>query len=118
MVPLGVINAGAIDARDFNNSKYLAIFEMGYWPDWGLPGHVYIYDASSPSSLSGSIDGSSALKYVRTVTDDYGSVGYAADGRCADVLMTPSEDGYFMYIFYASNTHLSFGGIQVDCIDK
>jgi hypothetical protein len=111
-------NTGAIDARDFNNSKYLTVFEMGYWPDWGLPGHIYIYDASSPSSLSGTVDGSSSLKYVYTVADDFGSVGYAANGRCADVLMTPSEDGYFMYIFYASNTHLSFGGIQVDCIDK
>jgi hypothetical protein len=111
-------NTGAIDARDFNNSKYLAIFEMGYWPDWGLPGHIYLYDASSISSLSGSTDGSSALQYKRTVGDDYSSIGYAGDGRCADVLMTPSEDGYFMYIFYASNTHLSFGGIQIDCIDK
>ena len=26
-------NTAPIDTRDFNNSKYLAIFEMGYWPD-------------------------------------------------------------------------------------
>ena len=58
------------------------------------------------------------LKYAYTIPDNFGSVGYASDGRFADVLVTPSEDGYFLYIFYASNTHLSFGGIQVDCIKK
>lgn len=111
-------NTGAIDTRRFNNSRYIALFEMGYWPDWGLTGHVYLYDASNPASVTGSIDSSSSLKYVYEIPDTYGSVGYAAGGRFADVLVTPSEDGYFLYLFYASNTHLSFGGIQMDCIKK
>lgn len=111
-------NTAAIDSRDFNHKKYFSIFEMGYWPDWGLPGHLFLYDASSISSLTGAIDTSSALKYSFKVDDDYGTVGYASDGRFGDVLIKSSSDGYFMYIFYTSNTHLSFGGIQVDCIDK
>ena len=90
---------------------------MGYWPDWGLPGHLYLYSADDPSSLSGTVDASSSLKYMFTVKD-YTSTGYASDGRFGDVLLTPSDDGYFMYMFYVSNTHLSFGGIQFDCIDK
>ena len=111
-------NTGAIDARDFNGARYLALFEMGYWPHWGLPGTVYLYDASNPATISGTVDKSSALKYKFKMTDLYGTVGFAAGGRTGDVLMTPSEDGYFMYIFYASNTHLSFGGYQIDCIKK
>lgn len=111
-------NTAAVDVRAFNNSRYLSLFEMGYWPDWGLTGHVFLYDATNPATVTGTVDGSSALKYTYVVPDKFGSVGYAAGGRFADVLMTPSEDGYFMYIFYASNTHLSFGGIQIDCIDK
>lgn len=111
-------NTAAVDVRPFNNARYLALFEMGYWPDWGLPGHLYLYDASSPASVTGTTDGSAMLKYAYTIPDDFGSVGYASDGRFADVLVTPSDDGYFLYIFYASNTHLSFGGIQVDCIKK
>ena len=109
-------NTAAIDVRPFNKARYLALFEMGYWPDWGLTGHIYLYDASNPASVTGTTDGSSMLKYAYTIPDNFGSVGYASDGRFADVLVTPSEDGYFLYIFYASNTHLSFGGIQVDCI--
>ena len=38
--------------------------------------------------------------------------------RFADVLLTPSEDGYFMYVFYVSNTHNTFAGLQTDCIKK
>jgi hypothetical protein len=111
-------NTAAIDVRDFNNSRYLALFEMGYWPDWGLTGHVYLYDASTPSSVTGNLTGSPALKYTQTVGDLFGNLGYASDGRFADCLITPSADGYFLYIFYTSNTHLSFGCVQVDCIDK
>jgi hypothetical protein len=111
-------NTAPIDTRDFNGSKYLALFEMGYWPDWGMSGTIYLYDATNPSSITGNTNTSSALKYKYKVSDLFGSVGYAADGRFGDVLMTPSADGYFMYIFYASNTHLSFGGIQIDCIAK
>ena len=111
-------STAAIDVRPFNKARYLALFEMGYWPDWGLTGHIYLYDASNPASVTGTTDGSSMLKYAYTIPDNFGSVGYASDGRFADVLVTPSEDGYFLYIFYASNTHLSFGGIQVDCIKK
>lgn len=111
-------NTGAIDTRTFNNSKFLTIFEIGYWPNWGLAGNVFLYDADSPSSITGELRGSSALKYVHEVSDEYGDVGPAAGGRFGDVLMVPSEDGFFMHIFYASNTHLSFGCIQIDCIDK
>ena len=109
-------NPGAVDVTDFNNSRYLVLFKIGYWPTWGLPGNVFIYDASNPASISGTDAGSPALKYSVTVPD-YCS-GNLDGNRFADVLVTPSEDGYFMYVFYVSNTHLSFGGIQMNCIKK
>jgi hypothetical protein len=111
-------NNGALDTRIFNKVSYLALFEMGYWPSWGLAGHVYLYDSSSPSAMSGSVDASPNLKYTFKSMQDYTSIGCADDGRFGDVLLTPSDDGYFLYMFYVSNTHLSFGGIQLDCIDK
>lgn len=111
-------NPGAIDVRQFNGVNYLTLFEMGYWPDWGLSGHVYFYDASSPGSLSGNFSDSSALQFALNVSDLFGSTSYPGDSRFADVLMAPSEDGYFMNIYYVSNTHKSFGCWQIDCIDK
>ena len=109
-------NPGAIDVRGFNNSRYIALFEMGYWPSWGLNGSIFIYDATNPTAVTGSNSGSSALKYTWAVTD--GTAGAAAGSRFADVLLTPSEDGYFMYVFYVSNTHNTFAGLQTDCIKK
>ncbi len=108
-------NTGALDIRDFNNSRYIALFEMGYWPTWGLSGTVYIYDAANPASVTGTNAGSSALKYAWGVRD---GVGAAGDNRYADVLLAPSQDGYFLYVFYVSNTHNTFGGLQMDCIKK
>lgn len=109
-------NPGAIDVRSFNNCRYIALFEMGYWPSWGQNGSIFIYDATNPTAVTGSNSGSSALKYTWAVTD--GTAGAAAGGRFADVLLTPSEDGYFMYVFYVSNTHNTFAGLQTDCIKK
>lgn len=65
--------------------------------------------------MTGDISSSSALKY----SFDSGDYGSAADGgRFGDVLLAPSADGYFMYIFWCSNTHLSLGAAQIDCIQK
>lgn len=108
-------NQAAIDVRPFNGSRYLLLYNMGYWPQWGLGGDVYLYDASNPSTLTGDIRSASSLKYSWS-TGMQGSA--AGDGRYADVLLAPSSDGYFMYIFWCSNTHLTFGGAQVDCIAK
>ena len=109
-------NPAALDICDFNNSRYLVLFKMGYWPTWGLQGKIFIYDASNPKSVTGTDAGSPALKHTWTVPD-YCS-GNLDGNRFGDILITPSADGYFLYIYYVSNTHLSFGGIRIDCIKK
>lgn len=111
-------NTGAMDVRTFNHARYAAVFEQGYWPDWGLTGNVYVFDASNPASINGTYEGSSALILKHTVGNSFASIGYADDGRTSDVLLAPSADGYFLYIFYASNTHLSFGCVRIDYIAK
>lgn len=112
-------NGAAIDICEFNNTRYLANFKIGYWPTWGLPGGVFLFDASNPSSVTGADASSPALKYQMTASDYCtGNMANPGDYGFGDVLLTPSEDGYFLYIFYVSNTHLSFGGVQMDCIKK
>lgn len=109
------LNTDAIDIRPFNNGRYAVLFEQGYWPNWGLTGHIYLYDAGNVTSLTGNPGDSPALKYTWT-TNDNGSP--AGDGRFGDVLLSPSADGYYLYIFWASNTHLTFGAAQIDCIER
>lgn len=108
-------NNAAIDVRPFNGARYALLYNMGYWPQWGMGGYLYLYDASSIGSMTGDISSSPALKY----SFESGEYGSAADGgRFGDVLLAPSADGYFMYIFWCSNTHLSLGAAQIDCIQK
>ena len=112
-------NAAAVDICEFNNTRYLVNFKIGYWPTWGLPGGIFIFDASNPNSVTGTDAACPALKYQTTAKDFCsGNMDAPGDYGFGDVLMTPSADGYFLYVFYASNTHLSFGGIQMDCIKK
>lgn len=112
-------NGAAIDICEFNNTRYLVNFKIGYWPTWGLPGSVFVFDASNPNAVTGADASCSALKYQTTAKDFCsGNMDNPGDYGFGDVLVTPSTDGYFLYIFYASNTHLSFGGLQMDCIKK
>ena len=110
-------NNGCIDTRDFNNAKFFVLYSIGYWPDWGLPATIYLYNVSSLSSFTGTVDQSKALIYS-TTESAYTSIGYAGDGRTGDVLMIPSSDGYKLDIYYVDNTSLGIGGLEFDCINK
>ena len=106
------------DSRVFNGNSYTVLFSMGYWPNWGLPGILYFFDTSSTSFFNGAaINQASGLVGTFGMTD-YESIPYAGDSRCCDVVMMPSKDGYYLDVYYVSNTHLSVGCIEFDCIDK
>jgi len=110
-------NNSCLDVRTFNNIQYLALYAIGYWPDWGLPATAYLYNVSSLSNFSDAVDTSPALYYSTTETA-YTSIGYASDGRTGDVLLFPTTDGYKLDLFYIDNTSLGVGCIEFDCIDK
>ena len=91
---------------------------MGYWPNWGLPGILYVLDTSSTSFFNGAaINAASGLVATFGMTD-YETIPYAGDSRCGDVVLMTSKDGYYLDLYYVSNTHLSVGCIEFDCIDK
>jgi hypothetical protein len=120
-------NNGSIDVRDFNNAKYLVLYTQGYWPDWGLPGQMYLFDVTSTSSFNGdAIDGAKSLVYQENLYPStfnnnlggYTTIGYAGDNRYGNIIMVPSKDGYKLDVYYIDNTSLGVGGIEFDCIDK
>lgn len=111
--------SAALDMCTFNHNRYLVNFKIGYWPTWGFPGTVYLFDAANLNSVTGADETSSALKYAFKVKDYCaGNMAEPGEYGFSDVLIAPTADGYFAHIFYVSNTHLSFGGIQIDCIKK
>ena len=106
------------DSRVFNGNSYTVLFSMGYWPNWGLPGILYLLDTSNTSFFNGAaINAASGLVATFGMTD-YETIPYAGDGRCGDVVLMTTKDGYYLDLYYVSNTHLSVGCIEFDCIDK
>ncbi|MCI1779925.1 MAG: DUF5018 domain-containing protein [Bacteroidales bacterium] len=110
-------NNSFVDVRTFNNIRYLMVYTQGYWPDWGLPATIYLYDVSSMSNFTGTVDSSPALYYSK-VLGAYTTIGYAASPRTGDILMLPSSDGFKLDLFYVDNTSLGLGCVEFDCIDK
>lgn len=113
------LNPAALDIADFNGARYLALFNIGFWPTWVPNSTLYIFDASNPASVTGAAASSPALKYSAE-SPNYCTGNHAnpSDIAFGDVLVTPSDDGYFLYVFWVSNTHMALGGIQLDCIQR
>ena len=111
--------SSACDCREFNGAKYLSIFIQDYFTLWAMPGKITVYDVTSMSSFTGSLDSCSAL--VAGPLDITNFYTVAADANAAgfgDILLASSEDGYTLYMYYVSNEHLGLGGIQFDCIKR
>ena len=103
----------------FNKVNYTVLFTMGFWPNWGLPGALYLFNTDTVDYFDGVNTVASAPGLVGTyaVGDaDFEATPYAGDGRVADVKLTPTADGKYLDLVYTSNTHLMVGCVEFDCI--
>ncbi len=103
----------------FNGVNYTVLFAMGYWPNWGLPGSLYLFNTDTVDYFDGvnKVDNAPGLVGTYAVGDaDFDVTPYAADGRVADVKLIPTKDGKRLDLVYTSNTHLTVGCVQFDCI--
>ena len=103
----------------FNKVNYTVLFTMGFWPNWGLPGALYLFNTDTVDYFDGVNTVASAPGLVGTyaVGDaDFEATPYAGDGRVADVKLTPTADGKYLDLVYTSNTHLMVGCVEFDCV--
>ena len=111
------MNNGILDARSFNSAKYLALYSVGYFPQWSMNSSIYLYDVTSTSSFSDYVDTSSALVFsLSAITSS--SSEEPSEPRTGDVLLQVSSNGYYLYLFYIDNTCKTLGCYSFDCIDK
>lgn len=106
-------------ACTFNKVNYTVLFTMGFWPNWGLPGALYLFNTDTVDYFDGVNTVATAPGLVGTypVGDaDFDVTPYAAGGRVADVKLTPTADGKYLDLVYTSNTHLTVGCVEFDCI--
>ncbi len=109
----------SVDYIEFNNAKYLTVnFVNGM--SGGTGDIVWILDATNDSKFNqGNLNASTSPAIVwegpRRV---YGALGIDApinNVYGADVLFKPSDDGYFLYLYFVFNNG-SVVGYQFDCV--
>lgn len=109
----------SISAKHFNNARYVALLGVGPWPAWAVYSHIFLYDMTSMAGMSGSIDDTSALM-IHVEPDTYFAQGGGTGGGVAptgDVILVPSNDGYYMHLYCIDNNNRWIVAYQVDCID-
>ena len=107
----GNVNANSLDSKAFNNARYVAWFITSHFPMWGAGPQLYLYDISNPSVIveHKPVLANSAIEWYQT----------AASGVAAgDVIISPSADGFMLYVYYYDHNSGVIGGYSADCIKR
>ena len=124
LLPLGTgaewgLKYGNCYCTTFNGVNYTVLFVMGYWPHWGLPGTLYLFDTDTVDYFDGvnTVGNAPGLVATCDIGDaDPDGTTVATDGRVADVKLIPTKDGKYLDLVYTSNTHLTVGCFEFDCV--
>lgn len=105
------IDVNNLDSKTFNNVTYGAVFAVSHFPHWGMGPELFLYDLSEGSAIA-----NDSYVLSNTSLDWYqkGAAGVAA----GDVVLAPSTDGYYLYIYYYDHNSQSIGGYSADCIKR
>ena len=110
---------GILDVKEFNSARYMVLYSVAYFPMWGMPSGIYLYDVTSSSMFNNAaVDKSSALVFKNQAVTSFDGGAAPDDSRTGDVLLYPSSDGYKLDLYYIDNTNRVLGCYEFDCIDK
>lgn len=101
-------NPNCLDSKSFNNSRFMTLFVVSHFPQWGIAPMLYLYDITSPSSASLLFSNENISWYQK------GDAGVAS----GDVVLAPSADGYKLYVYYYDHNAQAVGGYVGDCIKR
>ncbi|MDG5799165.1 DUF5018 domain-containing protein [Marinilabiliaceae bacterium ANBcel2] len=110
----------SVDHVEFNNSQFVATNHLNSFT-WGSADQVWLMDVSSIATFEGSLTAGDVDAVVWQVDRGlYGGNSVTppvnnANGT-ADVAMTVSDDGYFLYLYFMF-TNGYVVGYQFDCLD-
>lgn len=101
-------NPNCLDVKTFNNARYMTLFVVSHFPNWGLGPQIHLWDVTDPSSPSLVVSNPSISWFQKGAYD--GEVGAAGD-----VVICPSTDGYRTYIYYYDHHAQAIGAYVADC---
>jgi hypothetical protein len=107
-----------LDIKTFNNVQYMAVYNMGYFPQWALTGQIFMYDITNPSLVTGSVTNSPALTFKLDGVTSFNNSATPSQPRTADILLYPSADGFILNMYYIDNASNVLGCYKFDCIEK
>lgn len=117
----GIIGKGANDANSnfacvdftkFNNASYVAVYGGAHFTYSAT--RAMMFDVSTLASFSGTFDNSSAK--IFTSPTFYAS---ALSGTAyPDVLLSPTDDGFMLNMYFVGSNNGVLQAYQFDCIDK
>lgn len=105
-------NFSNVSCTYFNGNPYVAVYGGSHFTY--SASRVLMFDASDRNNFTGSYDASPALYYKSTAKYLSDLVGKAS----ADVLLTQSADGYFLYLYWIGGNTGFIRAEQFDCIEQ
>ena len=103
-------NPNCLDLKTFNGARYMVLFVVSHFPQWGTGPRMVLYEVTDPESPIKIVD--EQLKW--TQKGDYnGEIGASGD-----VAICPSADGFRLFVFYYDHHSQSLGAYVADCIKQ
>ncbi|MBO4465172.1 MAG: hypothetical protein J5748_00640, partial [Bacteroidales bacterium] len=118
----GNVDPNNLDSKCFNNAAYMVLFASTHFPSWWPGPQLYVYDISSymlpganvwdSTALVYSIDNNNmySLQHEKGATTEYTAAG--------DVILSPTPDGYKLYLYYYDHYAQMLGGFSVDRLKR
>ena len=101
-------NVNCLDSKCFNGCRYAAVFAVSHFPCWGIGPQLYFYEINDPSSPS--------LMFSNDAIGWYQQGDYSV--AAGDVVLAPSADGFYIYVYYFDQNSQALGGYVADCIKR
>lgn len=111
------LNPNCLDSKRFNNVDYLALFVVSHFPHWGMGPQLYLFDTGDKSRIvADNVWTSPALVLADNSIEWYQKAD--AGTAAGDVVISPSSDGFKLYVYYYDLNSQVLGGYSADCISR
>lgn len=111
------LNANCLDSKTFNNQRYAALGVVSHFPSWGMGPEFYLFNITDPGKLTGdALADVPCLMYSEVYASWYQDASYSI--ASGDVVLAPSADGYYMYMYFVDHNSQLLVGYRVDCIQR
>lgn len=118
-------NPNAVDCKEFNNSRFMAMLILNHFPAWGQVPMLYVYSIDDPNSLSGDFRTASALTFTSkgfeggeiepfNTTNNDGNETISS----GDVVIGQSADGFKIFFYCFDQYSGVIAGYSADCINR